>query len=308
MKVVVTGATGMIGAALVRALEDRGDHVVTLSRDPGSAEDRLGENVDAQAWPEPKSSPPPLDALRGADAVVHLLGEPIAQRWSETAKQEIRDSRVLSTRLLVSALRELPDDQRPRVLVSQSATGYYGPRSDTPLPESENPGADFLAEVTKAWEAEAMAARDLPGQRVAVTRTGVVLSLHGGALAKMLPPFRLGIGGPVAGGKQYIPWIHLTDVVRGIVRCLDDQQVDGPVNLTAPEPATNAAFSKALGRVLHRPAVLPIPGFAIRLLYGEMATIVITGQRAVPERLLALGHEFSHPELEPALRSVLGQA
>jgi uncharacterized protein (TIGR01777 family) len=238
--------------------------------------------------------------------VIHLLGEPISQRWSESAKREIRDSRVLATRQLTKGLRALPEAQRPRVLVSQSATGFYGPRDDQPVDESSAPGKDFLAELVTAWEAEAMTAADL--MRVAVTRTGVVLSSEGGALETMLPFFKLGIGGPVAGGRQYVSWIHLDDVVGALLLCLDDEGAEGPVNLTAPTPVTNAEFSRALGRALHRPAFLPVPAFAIKLLYGEMSTIVTTGQRVRPERLKQLRYEFRQGELDPALRSVLDGA
>jgi uncharacterized protein (TIGR01777 family) len=221
-------------------------------------------------------------------------------------KRKIRDSRVLATRQLTKGLRALPEAGRPRVLVSQSATGFYGPRDDQPVDESSAPGKDFLAEVVAAWEAEAMTAADL--MRVAVTRTGVVLSPEGGALETMLPFFKLGIGGPVAGGRQYISWIHLDDVVGALLHCLQDQSAEGPVNLTAPNPVTNAEFSKALGRALHRPAFLPVPAFAIKLLYGEMSTIVTTGQRVKPERLKQLGYEFRQPDLDAALRSVLDGA
>ena len=305
MRVVLTGATGTIGRAMAAALSDRGATVVALSRSEQSAREKLPE-AEAHAWAQPTQSPPPEAALSGADAVIHLLGEPISQRWSESVKRKIRDSRVLATRELTKGLRALPEAQRPRVLVSQSATGFYGPRDDEPVDESSAPGKDFLAEVVAAWEAEAMTAADL--MRVAVTRTGVVLSPEGGALETMLPFFKLGIGGPVAGGKQYISWIHLDDVVGALLHCLDDESAEGPVNLTAPGPVTNAEFSKALGRALHRPAFLPVPGFAIKLLYGEMATIVTTGQRVNPERLKLLGYEFRQGELDPALRSVLDGA
>jgi uncharacterized protein len=307
MKVVITGATGLIGAALLSALRERGDHVVALTRTLESADRTLDDAIEIHEWPDPKGSLPPSVALTGADAVVHLLGEPVAQRWTETARREIRDSRVLSTRSLVAALGQLPDEHRPATLVSQSATGYYGPRGDEPVSEDAPAGEDFLATVTRAWEHEALAASELPGLRVVRTRTGVVLSPRGGALAKMLPPFRLGVGGPVAGGRQYVPWIHLDDVVGALLRCIDDQRITGPVNVTAPNPVTNAELSRTLGRVLHRPAVLPVPGAALRLLYGEMASIVTTGQRVMPQRLLQLGHEFRHPELEPALRNVLAR-
>jgi uncharacterized protein len=305
MRVVVTGATGLIGRALVKALGDRGDEVVALSRDADRARQTLGERIQAHAWPDPAGAPPPEAALAGADAVVHLLGEPVAQRWTDQAKQGIRRSRVDGTRSLVQGLLALAPDRRPGVLVSQSATGFYGPRRDEQLTEAAPAGDDFLAGVVVGWEAEAMrAASEL---RVAVTRTGVVLSPKGGALAKMLPFFRLGIGGPVAGGRQYVPWIHLDDVLGAMLFCLDNAAAVGPINLTAPSPVTNTELSHTLGRVLRRPAVLPVPAPALKLLYGEMAQIVITGQRAVPARLTELGYAFRHPELEPALRDVLGR-
>jgi uncharacterized protein (TIGR01777 family) len=302
-RVVVTGATGMIGRAVCRALLARGDPVVALSRNPQRAHDALGPGVEAQVWADPSTTPPPAEALRGADAVIHLLGEPIAQRWSDDAKARIRDSRVLSTRMLVTALRELPDTERPGMLVSASAAGFYGPSDDRELTEDAPAGDDFVARVVVDWEAEASAAAELT--RVVLTRTGVVLSPSGGALEKMLPPFRLGLGGPVAGGKQWVPWIHLDDEVGGMLCCLDTAEARGPMNLTAPNPVTNAELSRALGRVLHRPAVVPVPGFVLRLLYGDMAEIVTTGQRVIPAGLGRLGFEFRHPMVEPALRDVL---
>jgi uncharacterized protein (TIGR01777 family) len=237
--------------------------------------------------------------------VVHLLGETIAQRWSDDVKREIRDSRVLTTRNLVQALAELPDGERPKVLVSQSATGWYGAHGDERLDESAPAAGDFLAQVTAEWEGEAVKAREL-GLRVALTRTGVVLSRSGGALEKMLPFFKLGIGGPVAGGRQYVPWVHLDDVVGALLFALDSDRADGPLNVTAPEPVTNKEFSRALGRVLHRPAFAPVPALAVKTLYGEMAEIVTTGQRAVPKRLTELGYAFRRPDLEEALRAATG--
>lgn len=304
MRVTISGATGLIGEATARALLDRGEEVVALTRNPDVA--RLDERVRRCAWPEPKAQPPPADALEGSDAVLHLLGEPVAQRWTDRAKREIRDSRVLATRSLVAGLAATAPERRPRVLVSQSATGYYGPRDATELDESATPGGDFLAGVTVQWESEALAPVD--GVRTAVTRTGVVLSPAGGALAKMLSPFRLGVGGPVAGGRQYVPWVHLDDVVGALLHCLDDERAHGPVNVTAPNPVTNAELSRTLGRVLHRPAVLPVPGLALRLLYGEMATIVLTGQRAIPARLRELGYQFRYEQLEPALTDVIAKS
>jgi uncharacterized protein len=303
MRVLVTGATGTIGLALADALQARGDQVVALSRDPERGQRVLGHGAEVHAWPNPTGEPPPVQALGSVDAVVHLLGEPVAQRWTEEAKHKIRDSRVLGTRFLVEGLKSLPEGQRPRALVSQSATGYYGPRGEAPLDEQASAGDDFLAEVVVAWEREAHAAGAL--MRVACARTGVVLAPSGGALAKMLPFFRLGIGGPVAGGHQYVPWIHLDDVIGALLCCIDNAGADGPVNLTAPNPVTNAQLSRALGTALGRPAVLPVPAVAIKLLYGEMAEIVTTGQRALPARLRQLGYEFRHPEVLAALRDVL---
>jgi uncharacterized protein (TIGR01777 family) len=287
------------------ALRERGDAVVALSRDRGGAIQALGDGVEVEQWRDPMTSPPPPDALSGADAVVHLLGEPVAQRWSQDAKRRIRESRVQATRMLVQGLAALPESERPRALISQSATGFYGPRGEEAIDEDAGPGTDFLAGVVVEWEREALGARALT--RVALTRTGVVLSSSGGALARMLPFFRLGIGGPVAGGRQYVPWIHQEDVVRALIKCVEDDSADGAVNVTAPNPATNAELSRALGRTLGRPAFLPVPEFAIGLLYGEMAQMVTTGQRALPHRLEQMGFEFRHGDLEPALHDVLNR-
>ena len=305
MRVAVSGATGLIGSELVRALTDRGDHVIALTRNVEGARAKLPDGVEFAEWSDPEAAPAPTLAFDGTDAVVHLLGEPIAQRWTDEAKRKIRDSRVLGTRNLIAGINAVPEARRPTVLVSQSATGYYGPRDDARLDESASPGHDFLADVTTAWEHEALQVQD--GVRVALPRTGVVLSPSGGALAKMLPPFRLGVGGPVAGGKQYVPWIHLDDVVGGLVQCIDDPRLSGPVNLTAPTPVTNRELSHALGHVLHRPAVFPVPAFGVQLLFGEMSAVVTTGQRVIPSRLTDAGYTFEHPELEGALRDVLGR-
>ncbi len=306
MRVLITGATGTIGLAVADALRARGDEVVALTRDPERGERVLGDGVEVHAWARPTEEPAPSDALAGAEAVVNLIGEPIDQRWTAEAKQRIRDSRLLTTRALVTTLNELSDGDRPTVLVSQSATGYYGPRDSTELDEHASPGTDFLAALVVEWEREALAAA--PAMRVACTRTGVVLSASGGAVSRMLPFFKLGIGGPVAGGHQYVPWVHLEDVVGAMLRCVDDPAAEGPVNVSAPNPVTNAALSHALGHALGRPAVLPVPAIALKLLYGDMAELVTTGQRVVPARLLELGFEFRHPEIEQALRDVLADS
>jgi hypothetical protein len=284
----------------VERLHARGDEVTLLSRSP----DRGVE------W-HPEDQIAPAAALAGQDAVVHLAGEDVAQRWSDDAKKRIRDSRVLGTRHLVEGIEALPEDERPRVLVSGSASGYYGHgptgRSvgrDEPVDESTPPGDDFLAEVCVAWEREALAAEAL-GLRVVRLRTGIVLDREGGALAKMLPFFRAGAGGPVAGGRQAMPWIHLDDEVGLILAALDDEAWAGAVNASAPAPVTNKEFSRALGKALHRPAFAPVPGFAVKALYGEMAEIVTGGVRMVPARALELGYAFAHPELDTALRDAL---
>jgi len=301
MKVTVTGATGLIGSALVKALKERGDEVTVLSRDPDRASRALG--VEAVAW-DPMTEPAPSAAISGRDGIVHLAGEPVAQRWTAEAKRAIRASRDVGTANLVAGIAA--SEPRPAVLVSSSAVGYYGKHGDEIIDESSPAGTDFLAEVCVEWERRARAAEEL-GLRVVIVRTGVVLDADGGALKTMLPPFKAGVGGPVAGGRQYMPWIHVDDIVGIYLAALDGDGWSGPVNGTAPEPVTNADFSKALGRALGRPAVLPVPAFAIRALYGEMAEIVTEGQRAVPARTLEFGYSFAKPELGPALSSALGR-
>jgi uncharacterized protein len=293
MKITVTGAGGRIGGRLVERLRERGDEVTTLSRNPSSP--------GAVAW-QPEQEPAPAAALSGRDAVIHLAAEDVAQRWSDDAKRRIRSSRELGTRNLVAGLEAA--EERPRALISSSAIGYYGPHGDERLDEDTPPGSDFLAEVCVIWEREARQAAGL-GVRVVTVRTGVVLDKEGGALQKMLPFFKLGVGGPVAGGDQYMAWIHLDDVIGIYLAALDGDGWQGPVNATAPEPVTNGAFSKALGKALHRPAFAPVPAFAIRTLYGEMAGIVTNGQRVVPTTALAHGYAFAHPGLDEALRSAL---
>ncbi len=299
----MTGATGSIGRAIVAALQERGDEVAVLSRDPGKATEALGADVDAYAWAEPESSPAPAEALADADAVIHLAGEPVDQRWNDESKKRIRDSRELGTRNLVAGMKGA--GPRLRTLVSASASGYYGPRGDERVDESEPAGDDFLADVVVRWEREAQAAEE-HGIRVANLRTGIVLTPEGGALGRMLTPFKLGVGGPIAGGRQYMPWIHVDDVVGAYLFALDNDEASGPINLSAPEPVTNKEFSKVLGKTLHRPAFAPVPALAIKSLYGEMATIVVNGVRMVPARLEELGYEFRRADLGGALEAAVG--
>jgi uncharacterized protein (TIGR01777 family) len=305
LAVTVTGATGLLGPSLVDALRERHAQVTVLSRDPERARTRLGD-VEAVSW-DLLSEPAPAAALRGRDAVLHLAGEPVAQRWSEKVKRAIRDSRVIGTRNLVAGLAQAGESspgERPRTLISASATGYYGPHGEEPLDEDAPPGSDFLAQVCAEWEAAAAASTEL-GVRVVHVRTGVVLDREGGALAKMLPPFRLGVGGPVAGGAQYMSWVHAQDIVGIMLAAIEDERWIGPVNATAPDPVPNRVFSKVLGKVLGRPSLLPVPGLALRLLYGEMAEIVTSGARVMPAKPLVLGYEFAYPQLEAALRAAL---
>jgi uncharacterized protein (TIGR01777 family) len=309
LRVTVTGASGLIGPSLLTVLRQRDAQVTVLTRDPTRAQAVLGD-VEAVRW-DPLGEAAPTAALAGRDAVIHMAGAPVAQRWSEKARRAIHDSRVSGTRNLVAGLAQVEQEAgvaaRPRTLVSSSATGYYGAHGEEPLDEDAPPGADFLARVCVEWEAAAAAAGEL-GVRVVHARTGVVLDQRGGALAKMLPPFRLGVGGPVAGGRQFISWIHPDDLVGIMLAALADERWRGAINATAPEPVPNGVFAKVLGRVLGRPALLPVPALALRALYGDMAEIVTSGARVLPAKALVLGYEFAQPQLEPALRAALGRS
>jgi uncharacterized protein len=306
VRVTVTGATGLIGSSLVASLLERGAQVTVLTRDPARARARLGD-VEAVAW-DLMSEPAPAQALTGRDAVLHLAGEPVAQRWSAKVKQAIRKSRTIGTGNLVEGLASVAEadgGEHPQTLISSSAIGYYGAHGEEPLDEDTPAGDDFLAEVCVAWEAAAAGASERLGLRAVQVRTGVVLDRAGGALGKMLPAFRLGIGGPVAGGYQYMSWIHAEDVVGMMLAALADERWSGPINATAPEPVTNRQFSKVLGQVLGRPSLLPVPGAALRAMYGEMAEIVTSGARVMPAKPLVLGYEFAHPQLQEALGSAI---
>ncbi len=297
MKALITGATGFVGRQLAAKLEQ--PHILT--RNPQGAREKLGE-VQAFAWEQPSEAPPPADAFDGVDTVFHLAGEPVADgRWSKARKQRILASRELGTRNLVQALRDLP--QRPAVLVSASAVGFYGDCGDRLLNEDEPAGTDFLAEVCQAWEREAFVARELD-MRVVCLRIGIVLGAGGGALAKMLTPFKMGVGGRLGSGKQYMPWVHVDDVVGLLLHAASDAQLSGPLN-TSPEPVTNLEFTKTLGRVLHRPTVFPVPGFALKLAFGQFGEVLLGSQRTDPTRVLASGYSFVHTKLEAALQAIL---
>ena len=296
MKIAVSGASGLIGSPLSRRLRDDGHDVIPLVRHAPRPAER------AIAW-DPETGRLDRAELEGSDAVVHLAGENVFGRWTEEKMRRIRDSRVQGTKLVSEAIAKLPHP--PSVLLAASAIGYYGDRGDEELTERSAPGHDFLAQVAKDWEA-ATAPASSAGVRVVNLRFGVVLTPGGGAMAKLLPPFRLGLGGPVGNGRQYLSWIVLDDAIDAIVHVLRTESLRGPVNITGPHPLTNRDFAKTLGRVLGRPAVVPVPGFALRLAFGtEGADMLQSGQRVLPERLLASGFQFQHADLEPALRQLL---
>ncbi len=300
MRALVTGATGFVGTRLLARLENP----VVLSRHADKAAKALAKfGVQVQQW-DPQGGPPPPAAFNGVDTVIHLAGDPVAEgRWNAQKKARIRDSRVIGTRNLVAALRALP--VKPGVLVSASAVGLYGPRGDEELTEASSPADDFLAEVCASWEREAVAARDF-GVRVVPIRVGIVLGEGGGALRKMLTPFKLGLGSPLGSGRQYMPWIHIDDLVEMMLFAAREPSVTGPLNGTAPHPVTNREFTKTLGRVLGRPTFFPpVPGFMLRLIFGEFANALLGSQRVLPQAALAAGFPFKYPELEPALRGVL---
>jgi uncharacterized protein (TIGR01777 family) len=301
MRVLVTGASGFLGSRVCDALLARGDEVVGLSRDLDRARE-TNPTLSWFAW-QPAVERPPADSLVGVDGVVNLIGESIDQRWTEDAKRRIRESRERATKNLVDAISAA--DPRPERLVSQSAVGYYGHRGDALVDESTPPGESFDAQVCVAWEAAARAAEE-PGVRVAITRSGLVLDPSNGLLRRFLLPFKLGLGGPIAGGEQYMPWIHVGDEVRMLLWALDSEDASGVYNATSPNPVTNREFTKTLGRVLGRPAIMPVPKLALKARLGdELGEVVAGGQRALPRRALDAGFEFAHPELEPALRDLL---
>lgn len=302
--VAITGATGLIGTALAASCARDGMRVAALVRNTARAADRL-PHATLHAW-DATGGPPPEAALAGAAAVVNLVGESLSDgRWSEARKKQLRDSRVVGTRALVDALRGV--SPRPRVLISASGVGYYGDRGDEILTEASPGGTGFVAELARDWEAEALKAEEL-GIRVVILRNGVVLSRAGGILKKLLPLFRLGLGGKIGSGSQWMPWIHLEDEIGLIRQAMQNEAVRGPLNVVAPEPATNAEFVRAMGEALGRPTALTAPAFALRLAFGTMTDeVLLASQRAMPVRTLETGYTFRHPLLREALSELLAR-
>lgn len=302
MRALVTGATGFVGQRLLEHLQEP----VVLTRNVASATHRLSKSgARCFAW-DPQNAPAPVEAFNGIDTVFHLAGEPLAEgRWTAAKRARLRDSRIVGTRHLVETLARL--QEKPRVLVSASAVGYYGSRGDDVLTESSGPQHDFLAEICIGWEQEAAKACEV-GVRVVPIRTGIVLGDSGGALAKMLTPFRLGVGGILGNGTQWMSWIHVDDLVQLLLFAARTELVGGPLNGTSPNPATNYDFTKTLGKVLGRPTILPMPGFMLRIVFGEFASVLLGSQRAVPRAATEAGFQFRFPELEPALRQILSRS
>jgi uncharacterized protein (TIGR01777 family) len=297
MKCVISGGTGFIGRRIVDRLLRDEHYVGVWSRQPGK-EKRAA--VASFTW-DPLQGEPPAESLNAMDAVIHLAGEPVAQRWNAEVKRRIRDSRVLGTRALVDAISRVR--HKPRVLVCASAIGYYGDRGDEVLTESSSPGSGFLADACRGWEAEADRAAEF-GLRVVKLRIGFVLGKGGGALARMVPAFRAFVGGRLGSGKQWMPWIHVGDVAEMFVHAVEND-IAGVWNATAPNPVTNSEFTREMGKALHRPAVFPVPPFALKLAFGELGQHMLDSSRVVPEAALKAGFRFRHPELGPALRDII---
>jgi len=297
LNITISGASGLIGRRLLKLLAKDCHTLTALSRHAGT---NLPPGVRLSIWDAARGQPA-VDGLRDADAVIHLAGVPVAQRWNARVKQAIRESRVAGTRNLVLAMTTLP--RKPRALICASATGYYGSRGEELLTESSAPGKDFLADVCVEWEKEAQAAEAL-GVRVVRMRTGIVLDSRGGALPRMLPPFKMGVGGKLGDGKHWMSWIHLEDLAALFLFALANP-VSGAINGVAPNAVTNAEFTRTLAAAVHRPAIFPMPGFALKLLFGEMSEILLASQRVAPKAAQSAGFQFRYPELAPALADIL---
>jgi len=302
MRVLITGVTGFIGGRLAETLTQEGHEVWGLSRNPDKARQKVPQLTEAFAW-NPVAQRPPGGCLNEVDAVVHLAGENVAGRWTAKKRQRIEDSRIIGTRNLVKSFESA---NRPKVLVSSSAIGYYGERGDTELTEKNRPPHDYLSKVCQGWEKEAERAKEL-STRVVIVRTGIVLAAGGGALKAMLPPFKMGVGGPLGSGKQWWSWIHRDDLVGIMQFAIENAEAHGVYNGTAPNPMRQKDFGKVLGKVLRRPAFVPTPAFALKLLLGGFSTELLSSKRVLPRRLQEQGFEFRYPELEGALREALGK-
>ena len=306
MRVFVTGGTGLVGTRLVGKLLERGDQPIVLTRRYGAARQSLGPKVELIEG-DPLRAGPWMEKMDDCDGVIHLAGENVfGKRWNARHKQMLIDSRVRGTANVATALVRKPrrDNGEPRVLVNASAIGYYGVHGDEEVTEETGPGDDFLARLCVEWE-QAARAVEPAGVRLVLVRIGVVLDSGGGALGKMLTPFNLFVGGPIGSGRQYVSWIHHADMVGLLLLALDNPPCSGPLNGTAPNPVTNRDFSHALGKALHRPSIVWTPGFALRIVLGEAASIITTGQRVLPSKALALGYTFQYPTLEGALATIL---
>jgi uncharacterized protein (TIGR01777 family) len=302
VKFFVTGATGLIGRHFIASLQDRGDSVIAISRRAGHARDVLPAGVEVVAA-DPTVEGEWQDALTGCDAVVNLAGESVADgNWSPNRKRRIRRSRLETTRHVVQAIGRAGS---VKILVSASATGYYGNCGNEALDESRQPGHDWLARLTHEWEGNAQLAESST-TRVVLLRTGIVLAREGGALPKMMLPFRFGLGGPIGNGQQYFPWIHIKDLVRAIQFAIDNQELRGPLNAVAPDPPTQATFARALGQAMHRPALFPLPAFVLRAVFGEKSEMLLVSQRAVPRALRAQNFHFEFGDLPMALADLVG--
>lgn len=300
MKILIAGGTGLIGRALADSLLSDKHDVILLTRNPKRVKD-APDGVQLVAW-DGRTGASWASHAEGATAIVNLAGASLDHRWTEAYKQEIKDSRVQAGQAITEAVRLTSD--KPKVVLQASAVGYYGPHQDTVLTESSPAGSDFLADVCKAWEASTEQVEGL-GVRRAIIRTGIVLSTQGGAMAKLLPLFKFFVGGPVGSGKQYYSWIHLADEVESIRYLIEENAANGVYNLTAPNPVTNKEFARALGKALNRPSFAPAPAPALKLLFGEMSTIILDGQRVIPKRLQESGYMFRFHDPEAAMRHLL---
>lgn len=293
MRILITGGTGFIGTPLTKELRKAGHEVMITTRRKSTEKEKL-------TWSPPDLIPP--DVISEIDAIINLAGEPIApQRWTEARKKLILSSRINTTRALVRSIEN--SDKKPKVFISASAIGYYGPHDEEPVNEEASPSSDYLASVCLKWEAEAQKAEAL-GLRVVRVRIGGVLEADGGLLVQMVGPFKNFAGGPIGSGKQWFSWIHRDDVVGIIKYAIENDSVSGPVNLTAPNPVTNKEFSNALGKALKRPALINVPAFAVRLVLGELASVLLTGQKVIPEKALEAGYKFKYPEVNEALKAI----